>query len=66
MLTFRNTPKSGWVVFGPAGEMKLGHVNVAKKDGGTKQANVVRISKPFDVNGKPHVYGFLADCDCAE
>ena len=46
-------------MFGPQAEMKLWTVTVSKKDGSTSTANVVRISKSFDVDGVPHVFGTI-------
>ena len=60
MATFRKNNKNGnWEVFGPASEVKPGNVAVRKADGSTSTVNVEGVSAPFDVNGVPHVYGFL-------
>lgn len=62
MATFRKDSKTGnWNVFGPASEVKRGNVTVRKADGTTKTVCVAHVSKPFDVNGTPHVYGYLAE-----
>jgi len=60
MITYRKNARTGeWNVFGPQHEVKVGVVTVHKKDGTTKSERVVRLSKPFDVNGEPHVFGYL-------
>jgi hypothetical protein len=60
MLTYRKTRDGAWAVFGPQAECDgPGPYTVTKKDGTTKQELVVRVSKPFDIEGVAHVYGFL-------
>ncbi len=34
-------------------------VTVTKKDGTTKTEHVRAVSRPFDVQGVPHVYGYI-------
>jgi len=61
MITYRKNSRTGeWTVFGPEHELQVGIVTVCKKDGTTKSEHVVRLSKPFDVDGIPHVFGYLA------
>ena len=60
MATFRKSKSGEWEVFGPASEVKPGAVSVRKADGSTKTVAVASVSKSFDVNGVPHVYGRLA------
>jgi len=60
MIAYRKNSRTGeWTVFGPQRELEVGVVTVHKKDGTTKSERVVRLSKPFDVNGAPHVFGYL-------
>ena len=55
-----------WNVFGPASEVKPGEVTVTKKDGTTQRRRVVSVSRAFDVDGVPHVYGYLEERAKAE
>jgi len=69
MITYRQDRRTGkWNVFGPASEVREGVVTVTKKDGKKRQELVARVSKPFDVDGVPHVYGYLEEppAECAE
>lgn len=60
MITYRKTRNDEWVVFGPVDEVVPGsEVSVHTKDGRIVQEYVVRIGTPFDVDGVPHVYGYL-------
>jgi len=60
MITYRNNSRTGeWNVFGPQREMRVGVITVHKKEGSTKSERVLRLSKPFDVNGEPYVFGYL-------
>lgn len=59
MLQYRKMKDGAWAVFGPVGEMKVGTVTVHKKSGETKAENVVKVSAPFTVDGKPHCYGYI-------
>lgn len=61
MATFRKTNQGEWVVFGTLDEVVVGTVMVTKK-GQTKLApvNVERVGKPFSVDGRQMVYGYLA------
>lgn len=60
MNTYRKTRDGTWVVFGPSSDVKVGQVTVTKKNGDTKIETVERVSRPFDVDGVAHVYGFVA------
>ncbi len=60
MTTYRKTKDGQWVVCGPATEVHLGIVTVSKKDGGAKQETVVKLGKPFLLNGTNYVYGYIA------
>jgi len=61
MATFRKDNRTGeWKVFGTADEVAPGSVSVRKSDGTSKTVQVDRVSKPFDVNGVLHVYGYIA------
>jgi predicted RNA-binding Zn-ribbon protein involved in translation (DUF1610 family) len=60
MITYRKNPRTGeWTVFGPQSELRVGVVTVHRKDGTTKSERVVRLSKPFNVDGVTHVYGYI-------
>lgn len=59
MLMYRMTRNGTWAVFGPQRDVHPGTVTVTKKDGSTKQETITHVSKPFDVDGTPYVYGFL-------
>jgi hypothetical protein len=62
MIVYRKDRRTGaWNVFGPASEVRVGTVTVTKKDGTHRQERVVKVSKPFDVDGVAHVYGYLED-----
>lgn len=72
-LQFRKQKdRDEWMVFGPSSELRVGSVSVNKKDGGSREVNVVRLSKEFDVDGVPHRYGYIeqerrrGDCLCDE
>lgn len=58
MITWRKRDEE-WAVFGPEAEVRVGPVTVTKRSGETGEAEVVRTSAPFDVDGVPHVYGYL-------
>lgn len=58
MATWRKNREGSWVVFGPASEILPDTwVSVSKKDGSTSRTLIATTSRPFDVNGVPHVYG---------
>jgi len=60
MITYRKNARTGeWNVFGPQRELRVGVVTVHRKDGTTKSERVVRLSKPFDIDGVAHVFGYL-------
>lgn len=61
MIQYRKTRDGKWAVFGPCDEIEVGNVTVSKKDGGTKREKVVRLSKPFDVDGVPHRFGYIEE-----
>jgi hypothetical protein len=70
-IVYRKTREGDWAAFGPAFMIKAGHtVTVTKADGSRKQEKIARVSKPFDVNGVPFVYGYIErarKCDnCGE
>lgn len=59
MLSYRKS-KQGWAAFGPAAELKVGPVTVRRaKDGQLVAETIERVSRPFDVDGVPHAYGYL-------
>jgi hypothetical protein len=58
MATWRKNREGTWVVFGPASEVLEGEwVAVSKKDGTSKRVKIGQVSRPFQVDGKAHVYG---------
>lgn len=59
MLTFRKTRDGIWAVFGPAPEVLPGPCHVHRADGTVRTVTVTTTSRPFDVNGVPHVYGYI-------
>jgi len=62
MIVYRQDRRTGqWNVFGPASEVHVGIVTVTRKDGKKRRESVERVSKPFDVDGVAHVYGYLED-----
>lgn len=56
---FRKTQSGEWVVFGPASQVHVGTVTVAKRDGTTKVENVARVGKTFTVDGVECCYGYV-------
>ncbi len=63
MIQFRRDKRDPerWNVFGPATEVRVGEVTITKKSGETQKRRVVGVSRPFDVDGVPHVYGYLEE-----
>jgi hypothetical protein len=60
VLKYRKTRNGEWAVFGPVALMGEGKtVTVTKADGSTKQETIGSMSRPFDVDGVPHAYGYL-------
>ncbi len=60
MTTFRKTNQGEWVVFGTLDEVTIGKVFVTKKDGKKAPVDVERVGKPFTVDGRQMVYGYIA------
>jgi hypothetical protein len=59
---YRKTKTGEWVVMGPTDAVRAGEdCTVTRKNGETKTEFVVRVSKPFDVDGTECVYGFITD-----
>jgi hypothetical protein len=64
MLRFKKSLTGKWAIFGPATEMRVGDVvEVSKSDGTTTLKKIRSTSEKFDVDGVPHAYGFVGDCD---
>jgi hypothetical protein len=62
MITYRKDRETEeWRVIGPATEVTPGVVQVTKKDGTVTRQRVYRVSKPFDKDGVPHVFGYLTE-----
>lgn len=72
-ITYRKTKDGQWVAFGPLSAFKetvqtpegpdtvtKASVVVTKKNGEAKTEQIARLGKPFDVQGVPHVYGYIA------
>lgn len=49
-----------WILFGPASELRAGEATVTKKSGETTRVRCTGVSRSFDVEGVPHVYGHVA------
>jgi hypothetical protein len=57
---YRRTKAGEWVVCGPTSLVKAGAVvTVHKKDGTTKEEEIARVGKPFDLDGVECCYGYL-------
>lgn len=63
--TFRKTKQGQWVAFGPTTALRVGTVQVAKRDGSTKTVIVEKIGRAFEIDGVECAYGYIAD-DTAE
>jgi hypothetical protein len=61
VLTYRKTRKGDWVAFGPASEISVGAITVAKRSGAVEQRFCTGTGASFDVDGIPHRYGYLAE-----
>lgn len=59
-ISYRKTKAGEWVAYGPADALRVGPVTVAKKSGETKSETVSRLGRPFSVDGRQMVYGYLA------
>lgn len=59
-VTYRKTKAGTWVVFGPASAVKVGRVEVVKRDGSRKTETVTGLGKTFRADGTEMVYGYLA------
>jgi hypothetical protein len=65
-VQYRKTRAGEWVAMGPPELVHAGaDVTVTKKDGTTKNEFVLRVGKPFEVDGVEMVYGFITDPDPA-
>ena len=59
-LGYRKTREGDWAVFGPAHALKAGQTHdVHTKAGDVKREHVTHVSRPFDVGGVPHAYGYI-------
>lgn len=59
MITYRKTRHGEWVAYGPASEVRPGQVTVQTKGGKRKLETVTSVGRPFRVDGKEMVYGYL-------
>lgn len=58
MASWRKNREGAWRVFGPAAEVAEGSlVTVKKRDGTSSRVRIGSVSRSFDVDGVPHVYG---------
>ena len=57
--TYKKTKAGEWVAYGSLSAIQLGPLTVTKRDGSTKQENVVRLGKSFVVDGVEVRYGYL-------
>jgi hypothetical protein len=60
MVSYRKTKQGEWVAFGPVNEIAAGVVTITTRAGKQKTERVVRLGRPFEVDGVEHVYGYLA------
>lgn len=60
-LSFRKANNGNWVAYGPAAAVTIGENTVTKKNGQTSTVWVTRLGKPFNVDGVPHVYGYIGE-----
>lgn len=58
-ITYRKTKTGEWVAYGPATDINVGSVLVAKKDGTLKQEIIERVGRTFTVSGVDMVYGYI-------
>lgn len=58
-ISYRKTKEGEWAAYGPASAIRPGLITVTKASGETKTEEIVRVSKPFNVDGKPFAYGYL-------
>lgn len=59
--SYKKTTEGVWVVCGEPHEIHEGMVPVTKRDGSVRETLIVKVSKPFLIDGKQKVYGYLAD-----
>ena len=60
MITYRQNAKKEWVACGPVAEMKIGTVQVSKRDGSTESRQITGLGNPFSTDRGQMVYGYLA------
>jgi len=60
-VNWKKTRDGSWATFGPINEVSVGTVTVTKKSGDTVTARVAKVSKPFQVDGRSYVFGYLDD-----
>ena len=59
-ISYRKTSKGQWVAFGPASAIKAGAtVTVTKASGEAKTELIESVGRPFAVNGRQMVYGYI-------
>lgn len=58
-ITFRKTRTGEWVAFGPTKQIKVGTVQITRRDGSVVEHEVIRTGKGFQVDGVYHRYGYL-------
>lgn len=61
MISYRKQKDGKWCVMGPRAEVRIGIIRVTKSSGATKNEEVTGLSKPFDVDGVAHVYGYIKE-----
>lgn len=60
MNQFRKNGNGEWVVFGTVSEVRVGAVQVQRKDQSVQTVTVESLGRPFSANGKQMVYGYIA------
>lgn len=53
------TKDQQWAVTGPADEVKVGFVEVQRGNGEVKTERVIKVTKPYEVNGELRRMGFI-------
>ena len=65
-VVFAKTKFGKWGLKGAAAELAPGKVvQVPRLDGSVILKKIRSVSKPFDVDGMPHVYGYVGGDICA-
>ena len=61
LVSYRKTKTGEWVAYGPVSWIVAGQqVEIAKKDGSVNVETVATVGRPFTVDGREMVYGYLS------